>query len=119
MSVFNITNPNPFVFVVAAVSLSYSSLPNEGFVKITTDIGIKNVCGQSLGNAKDVVCRELGYKQADSLVAKAAPTDLTDEIFSGNITCNGDTKLSQCSVTTSSQNCSTLSYLKCKFLQKG
>ena len=120
MSVFNITNPNPFVFVVAAVSLSYSSLPNEGFVKISTDSGIKNVCWQSLGNpAEDVVCRELGYKQADSLVAKAAPSELKDEIFSGNIMCSdGDTKLSQCSVTTSSQSCSTFSYLKCKFLQK-
>jgi hypothetical protein len=118
MNVLNITNTNLFVFVVDAVSLSYSSLPNEGFVKITTDSGIKNICWQSLGNAKDVVCRQLGYKQADSLVEKAAPSDLKDEIFSGSIVCNdGDTKLSQCStVTTSSQSCSTFSYLKCKFL---
>jgi hypothetical protein len=104
------------------VSLSYSSLPNEGFVKITTDSGIKNVCWQSFGNAKDVVCRQLGYKQADSLVEKAAPSDLKDEIFSGSIVCNDDdTKLSQCSVIASSQSqsCSTFSYLKCKFLQKG
>jgi hypothetical protein len=107
-------------FVVDAVSLSYSSLPNEGFVKITTDSGIKNVCWQSLVNAEDVVCRELGYKQADSLVEKAAPSDSTDEIFSGSIVCSGgDKKLSQCSVTTSSQSCSKLSYLKCKFLTKG
>ena len=102
------------------MSLSYSSLPNEGFVKITTDSGIKNVCWQSLGNAEDVVCRELGYKQADSLVEKAAPSDLKHEIFSGSTVCNyGDKKLSQCSVTTSSQSCSKLSYLKCKFLTKG
>jgi hypothetical protein len=59
----------------------------------------------------------LGYKQADSLVEKAAPSNLKDEIFSGSIACSdGDTKLSQCSVTTSSQSCSNLSYLKCKFL---
>ena len=121
MNVFNITNSNLFVFVVDAVSLSYSSLPNEGFVKITTDSGIKNVCWQSLGNAKDVVCRELGYKQADSLVEKAAPSDLKHENFSGSIVCSdGDTKLSQCStVTDSSKSCTNLSYLKCKFLQKG
>ena len=119
MNVLNITNTNLFVFVVDAVSLSYSSLPNEGFVKITTDSGIKNVCWQSLGNAKDVVCRQLGYKQADSLVEKAAPSDSKDEIFSGSIVCNdGGTKLSQCrsTVTNSSQSCSTFSYLKCKFL---
>jgi hypothetical protein len=97
------------------VSLSYSSLPNEGFVKITTDSRIKTVCQQSLGNAKDVVCRELGYKEADSLVEKAAPSHLKDEIFSGSIVCNdSDTKLSQCSVTTSSQSCLKFSYLKCK-----
>jgi hypothetical protein len=119
MNVLNITNPNLFVFVVDAVSLSYSSLPNEGFVKITTDSKIKNVCWKSLGNAKDVVCRELGYKQADSLVEKAAPSDLKDEIFSGSMVCNdGVIKLSHCSVTASSQSCSNLSYLKCKFLQK-
>ena len=101
------------------MSLSYSSLPNEGFVKITTDSGIKNVCWQSLGNAKDVVCRQLGYKAVDSLVEKAAPSDLKHENFSGSIVCSdGDTKLSQCSVTTSSQNCSAFSYLKCKFLTK-
>ena len=121
-SMFNITYPNPFVFVVDAVSLSYSSLPNEGFVKITTDSGIKNVCWQSLENAKDVVCRQLGYKAVDSLVEKAAPSDLTDEIFSGSIACNdGNTKLSHCSTVTNSfsQSCSKFSYLKCKFLQKG
>ena len=107
-----------FVFVADAVSLSYLSLPNEGFVKITTD-SVRNVCWQSLGNAKDVVCRQLGYKAADSLLQKAAPSDLKDEIFSGSLVCNdGDTKLSQCSVTASSQSCSKLSYLKCKFLQK-
>jgi hypothetical protein len=63
----------------------------------------------------------LGYKQADSLVEKAAPSDSTDEIFSGSIMCSGgDKKLSQCSVTASSQSqCSTFSYLKCTFLQKG
>ena len=62
----------------------------------------------------------MGYKQADSLVEKAAPSDSTDEIFSGSIVCSGgDKKLSQCSVTTSSQSCSKLSYLKCKFLTKG
>jgi hypothetical protein len=119
MNVLNITNPNLFVFVVDGVSLSYSSLPNEGFVKISTDSGIKNVCWKSLGNAKDVVCLELGYKQADSLVEKATPSDLKDEIFSGSIVCDdGDTKLLQCSVTNSSQTCSKLSYLKCKFLTK-
>jgi hypothetical protein len=107
-----------FVFVADAVSLSYLSLPNEGFVKITTD-SVRNVCWQSLGNAEDVVCRQLGYKAADSLVEKAAPSNLKDEMFSGSIVCSGgDKKLSQCSVTASSQSCShELSYLKCKFLQ--
>jgi hypothetical protein len=75
------------------VSLSYSSFPNEGFVKVTTDSGIKNVCWQSLGNAKDVVCRQLGYKAADSLLQKAAPSDLKDEIFSGSLVCNDGYRL--------------------------
>ena len=100
------------------MSLSKSSLPNEGFVKITIGHETMNACGKGLENAKDVVCRQLGYKEANSLVEKTAPSDLKDKNFSGSIVCNdGDTKLSQCSVTTSSQSCSKLSYLKCKFLQ--
>ena len=96
--------------------LTSSSLPNEGFVQIITDKGTKSVCGKSLlNNAKNVICTQLGYERSDSLVQLAAPLDNKDAIFSGNIDCNGGEKnLSQCSITTSSESCSKLSYIKCK-----
>ena len=100
------------------MSLSHSSLPNEGFVKIAIGNGTKNVCWKSLGNSKNVVCRQLGYVKADSLIEKAVPS--VSKVFSGSITCNdGDTKLSQCSIKDDSiQDCSQLSFIKCKFLEK-
>jgi hypothetical protein len=103
------------------VSLSNSSLPNEGFVQIITDSGTKNVCGKSLlNNTKNVVCAQLGYKKEGSLVEKAVPPNNKDAIFSGSIACNGGEKnLSQCSVTVApSESCSELSYIKCKYLLK-
>ena len=98
------------------MSLSNSSLPNEGFVEIITDGGKKNVCGKSLSNnAKNVVCGQLGYKNESSLVQKAVPPNNKDAVFSGTIDCNGGEKnLSQCSITASKNSCSELSYIKCK-----
>ena len=108
--------PLAFIFLVLGVFLSNSSLPNEGFLQIITDNGTKSVCGESLlNNAKNVVCAQLGYQRSDSLVQMAVPSDNKDPIFSGSINCNGGTKnLSQCSITTSSESCSKLSYIKCK-----
>ena len=96
--------------------LSNSPLPNKGFVQIITDSGTNSVCKNSLlKNAKNVVCAQLGYKQAVSLVQKAVPSDSKDAIFSGSIDCDGGEKnLSQCSITNSSNSCSKLSYIKCK-----
>ena len=73
------------------VSLSNSSLPNEGFVQIVTKYsGTKSVCWQSLKNsADDVVCRQMGYIRKDSLVKQPAPLSAKDKIFSGSINCNG------------------------------
>ncbi|XP_028402625.1 receptor-type tyrosine-protein phosphatase F-like isoform X2 [Dendronephthya gigantea] len=97
------------------VYLSYSSLPNEGFLQIDAKYnGTKTVCWQSLkNNAKDVVCRQLGYTRASSVVNKTAMSSMK-EVFSGNIDCDGkEHHLSQCSFTTSQKSCSQLSYIKC------
>ena len=108
-------------FLVDNVLLSYSSLPNEGFVQIVTKTsGTKSVCWQSLkNNADDVICRQLGYASATSHFNKPVPSESTVERFSGSIDCNGGEKdLSQCSITTSTQTCSELSYIKCEFLDR-
>ena len=100
------------------MSLSYSSLPYEGVVQITTDSGTKNVCWQSLKNqAKYIVCRQLGYYYRPRLLVNiSTPTDAKNATFSGSINCNGEEKyLSQCSINASaSQSCSELSYIECK-----
>ena len=97
--------------------LSYSSLPNEGFVQIVTKLsGTRTVCWQSLNNdADDVICRQLGYTSLTSHFNKPVPSGSTDKIFSGSIDCNGEEEdLSQCLITTSTQTCSELSYIKCE-----
>ncbi len=101
------------------VSLSSSSLPNEGFVQIKYN-GTKSVCWQSLKNsAGDVVCRQMGYIRRDSLVEKPAPSGIKDEIFSGSINCNGgENDLRQCSIDASTKSCSELSYMKCKLFKR-
>ena len=104
------------VFVVRDMSLSYSSVPYEGVVQITTDSGTKNVCWQSLKDyAKDIVCGHLGYNRVYSLVNISIPTNAKDATFSGSINCNGEEKyLSQCSINASvSESCSGLSYIGC------
>ena len=101
------------------VLLLNSSLPNEGLVQIVTKLsGTQSVCGQSLKNkASDVICRQLGYTSLTSHFNKPVPAGSTDKIFSGSIDCNGEEQhLSQCSIATSNQNCSMLSYIKCKSL---
>ena len=98
--------------------LSYSSLPNEGFVQIVTQYnGTKSVCWQTLkNNASDVICRQLGYPSLTSHFNKSDLSNRAVEIFSGDIDCNFREKyLSQCSITTSIQACTELSYIKCKF----
>ena len=81
------------------MSLSNSLLPNQGVLQITTDDGTKNVCWQSLNNdnnAKNVVCRQLGYQDKNNNVEKVNQADTKHAIFSGTIQCNGDeTTLSQ------------------------
>ena len=100
------------------MSLSYSSLPYEGVVQITTDNGTSNVCSQSLQiyQAMSTVCRHLGYDSAYFFVGISTPTDAKNATFSGSINCNnGDRYLSQCSITTSAnESCSELSYIQCK-----
>ena len=100
------------------VSLSNSSLPNEGFVQIKYS-GTKSVCWQSLKNsADDVVCRQMGYIRKDFLVKQPAPSGIKNEIFSGSINCNGTEKdLSHCSIDASTKSCSELSYIKCELLK--
>ena len=101
------------------VLLSNSSLPNEGFVQIVTKLsGNQSVCWQSLkNNASDVICHQLGYTSLTSHLNKPIPSGSTDQIFSGSIDCNGEEQqLSQCSIATSNQTCSMLSYIKCKSL---
>ncbi len=103
------------------VSLSHSSLPNEGFVQIVTKYsGTKIVCWQSLKNsADDVVCHQMGYIRKDSLVKQPAPSGIKDETFSGSINCNGrENDLSQCSIDASTTSCSELSYIKCELLKR-
>ena len=105
-----------FDFVVLDVSLSHSTLPNEGFLQIVTKYsGTKNVCWQSLKNqAANIVCRQMGYSSVTSLVNMDPPSDTKDKIFSGSINCDGgERNISQCSITTSTQSCSELSYIKC------
>ena len=107
--------------IVDGVSLSHSSLPNEGFVQIVTKYsGTKSVCWQSLKNsADDVVCRQMGYIRKDSLVKQPAPLSAKDKIFSGSINCNGGEKyLSRCSTNSSTKGCSELSYIKCELLKR-
>ena len=101
--------------------LSYSSLPNEGFVQIVTQYnGTKSVCWQTLkNNADDVICRQLGYTTLTSHFNKSDPPDKSVETFYGSVDCNFREKyLSQCSITTSTQACTELSYIKCKFLDQ-
>ena len=108
------------MFVVDGVSLSYSTLPNEGFVQILTKYsGTKSVCWQSLKNqAANIVCRQLGYKRMSSYVNKV-PSSNQDAIFSGSIECNGGEKnLSQCSITISDESCLEISYIKCKLYKE-
>jgi hypothetical protein len=104
-------------FSVHDISLSYSSLPYEGVVQITTGGGTKNVCWQSLKNsAKDVFCRQLGYGYLFiPLLNVSAPTDAKSATFSGSIDCNGSEKyLSQCSITSSAnKSCSEFSHIHC------
>ena len=107
-----------FGFSVDDVSLSHSSLPNEGFVNILTKYsGNQSVCWESLkNNADDVVCRQMGYKRSSSLAEKPAPSDVKDKIFSGSINCNGGEKyLSQCAIDASTKSCSKLTYIKCRY----
>jgi hypothetical protein len=107
-----------FVFVVHDVSRSYSPLPYEGVVQITTDSWTKNVCSQGLQNyeAMSTICRHLGYDGGCSLVNISTPTDAKNATFSGSINCNGREKyLSQCSIHASAgESCSELSYIRCK-----
>ena len=104
-------------FVVNDVLLSNSTLPNEGFVQIVTELnGNLSVCWQTLkNNADDVICRQVGYTTVTSHFNKPVTSGSTDKIFSGSIDCNGEEQdLSQCSITNSNQTCSELSYIKCK-----
>ena len=104
------------VFVVYDVSLSYSSLPYEGVVQITTDGGTKNVCWKSLKDkGKDIACRHLGHDAANFLISFNASPEAKDATFSGSISCNGEEKyLSQCSITASADgSCSELSFIRC------
>ncbi len=106
------------IFVVHDVLLSNSSRPYEGVVQIITGNSTKNVCWQSLKNeAKDIVCRYLGYDYARFLVRNPAPTNDKDGIFSGSIDCNDrfhERYLSQCSINASaSETCSEITYIHC------
>ena len=103
--------------------LSNISLPHEGFVHIKTDIfpvKTKYACYNSLQNQAeaDVVCRQLGYTRADSLVEKTAPSVTNDAKFNGTIDCSGhENRLSQCSTINSNGSCPQLSYIKCEFFE--
>ena len=87
---------------------------------VTKTSGTRSVCWQSLkNNTDDVICLQLGYAAATSHFNKTVPSGSTDEIFSGSIDCSGGEKhLSQCSITTSTQTCLELSYIKCEFLDR-
>ncbi|XP_028417483.1 uncharacterized protein LOC114541876 [Dendronephthya gigantea] len=100
------------------LSLSYSSLRTEGVTQITTDSGVMNICRQSLRNdqARNIVCRQLGYSNARSILNVSIPMNPKDVVFSGSITCTGDEKyLSQCSIIDGTQSCSELSYIECYY----
>ncbi|XP_028402631.1 uncharacterized protein LOC114525466 isoform X2 [Dendronephthya gigantea] len=98
-----------------SLSLSNSSLPNEGIVRITANNWTKSVCAGSLNDkAKNIVCAHMGYKRAESVVNTPVLPDSKIEIFSGTINCNhDDNDLSFCSLTISTSSCSQLSYIKC------
>ena len=100
--------------IYCLLHLSHSSLPNEGFVQIVTKYsGNKTVCWQSLKNAKNVVCRHLGYTRASSLVNKTTPASVKESTL-GSLDCDdGETDLSGCSFTAASGSCSGLFYIKC------
>ncbi|XP_028397384.1 uncharacterized protein LOC114521168 [Dendronephthya gigantea] len=107
-------------FCVRGISLSNSSLPNEGIVQITANNWTRSVCAGSLTNkANDVVCVQMGYKRADSVVNTPVLPDSKDEMFSGTINCNDDDNdLSYCSFTVTASSCSQLSYIKCHICNK-
>ena len=112
-----------FIFLsVRDISLSYSALPYEGVVQITTDSGTKNVCWGSLKNwvARDAVCRHLGYEGGYFLINVSITTDAKHATFPGSISCNGEEKyLSECSInSSSSESCSALSYIHCLSIGK-
>ena len=109
-----------FVSVVHDVFLLHSSLPNEGLLQITTENGTKSVCRKSLDHRDlSVIGRQLGYLVGGDISSTAVSSVTNDEIFSGSINCKGgETGLSQCSITSSTESCSELSYIKCKFLNK-
>ena len=102
------------------VFLLHPSLPNEGLLQITTDNGTKSVCRKSLDNNDlKVICPHLGYPVRRDISLTAVSSVKNDEIFSGSINCKGGERdLSQCSITSSNESCSELSYIKCKFLNK-
>ena len=107
-----------FVCVVHNVFLLNPSLPNEGLLQITTINGTKSVCWESL-DTKRVICRQLGYAGSGDISPTALSSDTNNEIFSGSIMCNRRYKsLLQCLITSSAENCSKLSYIRCKFLNK-
>ena len=110
-----------YTFVVLEVFLSNSSQPYEGFVQIKTDsepLRVKYACYQSLKEADNVICRQLGYTRADSLVEKTASPVTNDAKFNGTIDCSGhENRLSQCSTTNSDGSCPQLSYINCEFFE--
>ena len=109
-----------FVSIVHDVFLLHSSLPNEGLLQITTGKGTKSVYRKSLDD-KDlrVICIQLGYAGSGDISSTAPSSVKNDKIFSGSINCKGGERgLSQCSITSSTESCSELSYIKCKCLNK-
>ena len=102
------------------VFLLHSSLPSEGLLQITTDNGTKSVYLKSLNDRHLwVICRQLGYAGRGNISSTALSSVTNDEIFSGSINCNGRERgLSQCSITSSTESCSELSYIKCKLTKK-
>ncbi|XP_028416864.1 uncharacterized protein LOC114541079 [Dendronephthya gigantea] len=111
----DVKNYNDVCVRGVSLSLTNSSLPNEGIVQITANNWTKSVCAGSLNNkAKNVVCAHMGYKRAESVVNTSVLPDSKDEIFSGTINCNhDDNDLTFCSFTNSTSSCSQLSYIKC------
>ena len=104
------------------MSLTYSTVPYKGIVQVSTDNGPKNVCWGSLKSySAYAFCRHLGYSLSPSIGNVRAPTQAKEATFSGSINCYNDVKFfSQCSISTSStQSCSELSYMECKFVHYG